>query len=213
MRYVPVATRPHRGSRSSSGVGTMRRRTADPRDARGGRGRCEREDRPVPSGGGGTRDAAAAPQPALAASVPHGGGANAVHVREWGDAPTFAFAPRPHWELAERPRASWTSRRGEGRGQRVSAVRGARRTLAAAPDLLHHRPAYPRSRLHGGLAAVSGQRAGGARHGSATQVRRRHVLRPGGRALPDPDGGSTGHESARGRILQGGGAPDPVRGL
>src|SRR5271166_4782041 len=37
------------------------------------------------------------------ASVPVGGGAaDNVEVRRWGTAPTFDFAPRPHWEVGER---------------------------------------------------------------------------------------------------------------
>ncbi len=33
--------------------------------------------------------------------VPPGGEADAVEVREWGEAPTFDFEPKPHWELGE----------------------------------------------------------------------------------------------------------------
>lgn len=36
-----------------------------------------------------------------AAEVPQGGVESNVVVREWGEAPTFPFAPRPHWELGE----------------------------------------------------------------------------------------------------------------
>ncbi|HUH12750.1 MAG TPA: serine--tRNA ligase [Longimicrobiales bacterium] len=34
--------------------------------------------------------------------VPPGGEADAVQVREWGEAPKHDFTPRPHWELGER---------------------------------------------------------------------------------------------------------------
>ncbi len=35
-------------------------------------------------------------------AVPAGGAECNMVVREWGDVPAFSFAPRPHWELAER---------------------------------------------------------------------------------------------------------------
>jgi seryl-tRNA synthetase len=37
-----------------------------------------------------------------AEAVPPGGEADAVVIREWGDAATFDFEPQPHWDLADR---------------------------------------------------------------------------------------------------------------
>ena len=147
-------------------------------------------------------------------SVPAGASADDnVEVRRWGEPRAFAFAPRPHWELGERP-GDPRLRAGRRSSRRpASRCCGARRPARAGARPVHARPPHEGARLPGGLGPAPRERGDDARDGPAPEVRGGAVQdgRAGGRppALPDPDrrgpadGGCTAARSSPARRSRG----------
>lgn len=110
-----------------------------------------------------------------AADVPEGDDASGnVEVRSHGEKPSFAFEPKPHWDIGADLGILDQTRR-EDLGRRVHPLPRAGREARASVVQLHARSAYHRARLHGVPAAVSGQPRLDVWHGAAAEARGGHV--------------------------------------
>ncbi len=106
------------------------------------------------------------------ATVPNGQTeAENTVVRTWGQAPSFDFEPKPHFELGEKLGILDFERAAKLSGARFSVLWGAGARLERALATLHARPPHTRARLPRSVPAVPRQGRGLARHRTIAEVR------------------------------------------